>query len=422
MLDELGEHKGAFIGLFIATGVSMLGFSILEPILPIYADKLGASGVVVGLIFSGFAISRGFLAPFTGRVSDSYGRKNLLLTGLGMFAVLSIVYALVKTPLMLGVVRFLQGFSSVLVTPIAQSYVGDITPEGREGSITNLFYVSLFGGIAIGPTIGGYFASHAIRTPWFDLTGITTPFYVMGALTVVSFFLVVVLVPELPDEVRDTEGTPNPREAARAVWADFELRGIMSYIVARGFYRWGFNSFFPVLATSAAFGLSKTMVGLVLSTYMAVGGILQIPLGRMSDDYEEYRVHFIVAGGLLAAFTMIAVPFATTLPLLFGLMICMGAFSAVSRTSAVAIRTERGRVHGMGLVTGAFTASLSAGQIFGPVGFGAIKDVFSVKYAFYVGGIVGIIGTLGAFYYLRKGLRQDDEVVEDVAEDAQPLD
>ncbi|MGA9401840.1 MFS transporter [Haladaptatus sp.] len=422
MLDELGEHKGAFVGLFVATGVSMLGFSILEPILPTYAQDLGASGVIVGLIFSGFAISRGVLAPFTGRVSDSYGRKNLLLTGLGLFAVLSIAYSMVSSPLMLGVVRFCQGFSSVLVTPIAQSYVGDITPEGSEGSITNLFYVSLFGGIAIGPTVGGYFADHAIHTPWFTLTGITTPFYVMAALTVVSFFLVVVLVPELPDDVRDTAGAPNPWEAARAVWADFELRGIMTYIVARGFYRWGFNSFFPVLATSAAFGLSSTMVGVVLSVYMAVGGVLQIPLGRLSDDYAEYRVHFIVTGGLLSAFTMLAVPFATTLPLLIGLMICMGAFSAVSRTSAVAIRTERGRVHGMGLVTGAFTASLSAGQVFGPVGFGAITDTFRIQDAFYIGGIVGIIGTLGAFYYLQKGLQQDDEAVEGVTEDTQPLD
>ena len=100
----------------------------------------------------------------------------------------------------------------------------------------------------------------------------------------------------------------------------------------------------------------------------------------------------------------------------------MGAFSAVSRTSAVAIRTERGRVHGMGLVTGAFTASLSAGQVFGPVGFGAITDSFSVQDAFYVGGVVGIVGTLGAFYYLRKGSPQDDRAVEGITEDAQPLD
>jgi hypothetical protein len=60
--------------------------------------------------------------------------------------------------------------------------------------------------------------------------------------------------------------------------------------------------------------------------------------------------------------------------------------------------------------------------VFGPVGFGAITDSFSVQDAFYVGGAVGILETLGAFYHLRKGLRQDDQAVEGITEDAQPLD
>jgi len=408
MLDELGEYKGAFAGLFVATGVAMLGLSILLPILPTYANTLGATGLVLGAIMSSFAVSRGTFAPYIGRVSDRYGRKKLLLFGLVFYACLAFVYTLAFSPLTLGIVRFTQGFASVLVTPIAQSYVGDITPEGREGSITNLFYVSLFGGIAVGPTLGGYLNDHY---------GINMPFYVMAALALLAAVLVLVLVPELPAKERETADVPDFREAATAVWKDFELRGIMAYIAARGFYRWGFNAFFPVLATGAAFGFSDTTTGLLLSLYMAIGGVLQIPLGRLTDAYAGYRTHLIVGGSFVSGVAMILVPFATTLPLLVALIVAMGIFSAVSRTSAIAIRTERGRVHGMGLVTGAFTASLSAGQVFGPVGFGAIKDYVGLSEAFIVGGVVGLVGTVVAFYYLHEGTKQADERVAEAVAD-----
>ncbi|MFB6078688.1 MAG: MFS transporter [Halarchaeum sp.] len=408
MLDELGEHRGAFVGLFVATGVAMLGLSILLPILPTYANTLGATGLVLGAIMSSFAVSRGVFAPYVGRVSDRYGRRNLLVFGLAFYACLALAYTLAGTPLSLGVVRFTQGFASVLVTPLAQSYVGDITPEGSEGSITNLFYVSLFGGIAVGPTLGGYLNDHY---------GIAAPFYAMALLAVVAAVLVYVLVPELDPDVRDVQDVPDFRDAARAAWADYELRGILAYIAARGFYRWGFNSFFPVLMTSAAFGFDGTTIGLLLSLYMAIGGVLQIPFGRVSDDYSEYRIHFIVGGSLVSALAMMAVPLATTLPLLVAVIVAMGVFSSVSRTSAIAIRTERGRIHGMGLVTGAFTASVSAGQVFGPLGFGAMQDTIGLADAFYVGGVVGLFGTAGALYYLLRGRRQARERVRDAAAD-----
>jgi MFS family permease len=79
----------------------------------------------------------------------------------------------------------------------------------------------------------------------------------------------------------------------------------------------------------------------------------------------------------------------------------MGVFSAISRASGVAIRTERGRVHGQGVVTDAFTTSMSAGQVLGPLAFGAAVDLLSIHSVFYMGGIVGFAGTVGAYWFLR---------------------
>jgi MFS family permease len=78
----------------------------------------------------------------------------------------------------------------------------------------------------------------------------------------------------------------------------------------------------------------------------------------------------------------------------------MGVFSALSRASTVAIRTERGRIHGMGAVTGVYTASFSWGEVLGPLGFGAIAEVWNIPVSFYVGAIVGIVTALAAFWLL----------------------
>jgi MFS family permease len=78
--------------LFISVFASMLGLGIVVPLLPYYADTLGATGIGIGLIFSGFALSRAIFMPLIGRYSDRMGRKYFILIGLGLFTLLSDVY------------------------------------------------------------------------------------------------------------------------------------------------------------------------------------------------------------------------------------------------------------------------------------------------------------------------------------------
>lgn len=149
------KNRGTFISLFISTAAAMLGIGIIEPIMPLYAKSMGASGIVLGLIFSGFAFSRTLFAPIIGKISDRHGRKRFLVTGLFLFIIFSILYILAKTPFVLILIRAAQGLASVMVTPIAQAYIGDITPVGKEGKYMNLFFISYFSGTALGPVAGG---------------------------------------------------------------------------------------------------------------------------------------------------------------------------------------------------------------------------------------------------------------------------
>src|SRR5699024_4518437 len=137
--------------------------------------------------------------------------------------------------LLLAIFWFCQGIASAMVSPIAQSYIGDITPVGKEGRVMNLFYIGQFGGIAIGPFIGGYLA---------DEFSFNAPFYFMIGASFISFFLVLLAIPDIKSSAEKEK--IGFRRSFKAVLRDAKIKGILYYMVGRGFYRWGFNSFFPI--------------------------------------------------------------------------------------------------------------------------------------------------------------------------------
>ena len=352
-----------------------------------------ATGIQLGIIFAGFAFSRSIFAPIIGQYSDRYGRKNLMIAGLVLFTVVSACFVYAKSPLALTLIRLVQGFAVVLVTPVAQAYIGDMTPVGKEGKYMNLFFISFFMGMALGPFLGGYLT---------DQFNMKTPFYAMGVLSLLVMLLVFFLVPESSAiKSRDRKNIPF-FTSLFPVFRDKPMIGIMTYMATRGFYRWGFNTFFPLLAIKAE-KMSLANIGLVLSFYMLFGSIMQYPFGLIADKFPTQKVNLILLGGTCSALSMCAVAYSHSMFMFVILAISMGAFSSVSRASALAIRTERGRIFGMGSVTGAFTTSLSVGQVLGPILFGVIADISSIPVAFLVGGLVGLTGTIASFIFFKSG-------------------
>lgn len=370
----------------------MLGVGIIEPIMPLYAKSMGASGVMLGLIFSGFALSRTLFAPIVGKISDQYGRKRFLIAGIILFIIFSILYVLANTPLTLIFIRTAQGLASVMVTPVAQAYIGDITPVGKEGRYMNLFFVSYLSGTALGPVVGGALS---------DEFSLEAPFYVMAMMAFISLILVLWLVPQTAAKNKRSEKDQKITRDFKNILRDTKMQAILVYLWSRGFYRWGFNSFFPVFAISFA-DLTKTQVGLALSGYMLAGAILQYPSGVYVDKFNRHRSDFILAGGLISAICMFIIPVLRNVYTIIAFTLVMGVASAFSRAAAIAIRTEQGRIHGMGAAIGSSTTSIGLGQIIGPLLFGLIVDFFSIPYAFYFGGIIGLLGVFFSFWLLKK--------------------
>ena len=311
--------RGIFASLFIATATAQVGLGIISPILPLYARTFAATGLQIGLVFAAFSVSRALLGPFIGRLSDRIGRKPIIVAGLVIYAAVSVLYAWSSALWQLGVFRFVQGIASVMVTPIAQAYVGDLTRAGSEGRTLNAFYASQFIGMAIGPILGG-----GIGAAW----SYEAAFYVMGGLTVLSLALVLLVVPT--DETARTRREPKPAAMLplRQVLAHDAVKAMLAYFATRGFWRQAFSTFYPLYAV-AAFAVSEAEVGIVLSAYMFAEGLLQIPFGYLADRYP--RVRQIVIGSVFAPLVLLAIPFVGSLWAVVALTVAMGAFSALGR-------------------------------------------------------------------------------------------
>ena len=130
------SSSGILFLLSISVGVAMIGLGIIWPLIPVYAVELGAGGFLLGLIIASFNISRTLFNPFAGRLSDKWGRKKFMVTGLFVYAGVSVLYVLPSHAETLIFIRFFHGLASVLVVPIAMALAADIAPTQKLGSVS----------------------------------------------------------------------------------------------------------------------------------------------------------------------------------------------------------------------------------------------------------------------------------------------
>ena len=153
--------KGKLTVLMITAFVDMVGLTMIIPILPLYATRLGASATIVGVLIAAFSVAQLASAPLWGRVSDRYGRRPALIAGLLISAVAYVVFAFASTIWLLLLSRVVQGFGGGTIG-VVQAYVADASdPQNRAKSLGWLSAATSLGAVA-GPAIG----SAVVRWGW----------------------------------------------------------------------------------------------------------------------------------------------------------------------------------------------------------------------------------------------------------------
>lgn len=378
-------NKKAFTVLVTTMLISMLGFGIVVPLLPIYADQLGASALEIGLINAGFSISLLAFLPFMGRLSDRIGRKVLLCSGLALLTIASICFIWAQTPLQLILVRLLQGIGASMHLPIAQAYLGDITPKGEEGKWMGHFGAILFSSMSLGPLFGGVLT---------DLFSINTTFLVMAALCLIGLIATIIFLPEVAE-----------RTALGKQGAAFEglrksniLKGAFAFRMANGFGMASVMTFLPLFA-SQNLGLSVSLIGLLLASRMPLA-LLQSYTGTLADKYSRRRL--VVAGGAVAIIFIALLPTAGGFWPLLAIHALMAIGIAFAMPANTAYVVEEGRIFGMGASMALFMMAMQIGMVAGPILLGSIVDFMGIESAFYSAAIVLMLGIAAFIWFTRE--------------------
>jgi MFS family permease len=357
---------------------------------PVYAVELGAGGLQVGIIIASFNLARTLSNPLAGRLSDRWGRKPFIAAGLVLYGLVSILYVMVTRAEALILVRFLHGFTSVLVGPVAMALAADIAPQHRLGRYMGTLNMAVMLGLGVGPVLGGI-----IR----DLFGLPAAFYTMGGLALVTFFGVTAFLP----------GSSSGKSAsgAKAISSFKKLlsnRFVQGIFLLRFFVAAGQGSvytFLPLLARGMQ--LTSSQVGVILGVNIFIIALLQRVCGDFADRFNPMRM--IIFGTAITGLAVPGMPFVDGFVSILGLNVLMGIGNGITMPAGFVITGQLGKKMGMGSVMGVTDAGWSLGMIVSPVLSGIIMDVLGLPSIFLIGGVLIIIGTVVVYFFL-KGDRQ----------------
>ncbi|MFN3409341.1 MAG: MFS transporter, partial [Limisphaerales bacterium] len=152
--------KPSLLVIFLTVFLDLVGFGIVLPQLPLFAETYQAGGLALGLLMASFSAMQFLFAPWWGRLSDRIGRRPVLLISIAGSAVAYVWFALAtrlegQTALaMIIASRVFAGFCGANIT-VAQAYIADITPPEQRSKRMGLIGMAFGLGFVFGPWIGG---------------------------------------------------------------------------------------------------------------------------------------------------------------------------------------------------------------------------------------------------------------------------
>ena len=349
--------------IFLIIFTEVLGFSIVLPVLPFLALSLGLNVFQIGLILSIFSLCQLFASPITGKLSDRYGRKPLLIISQISTFIGFILLGLANAVWILILARLVDGLLGSNMT-VSQAYISDVSEPKNRTKVYGYSSAVFGAGLIIGPLIGGILSTIDYSTPMFFAAGICF----------VSILLVVIFLPEsLTEREESVKVTFNdiiPIEDAKRFLKDPKIRGLLIIFL---FYNFGFMLFISTFALFSKMQINVTAQE--VGFFMAWIGVLRVLfqtllISPLQNKFGENKILRIGVFSMITFFTLII--FTTTflfafIPLMFlafGTGICRPVL-----TSKLANSVEREET---GSLLGVNNAFSSIAQIITPILGGAI--------------------------------------------------
>ncbi|MEE8393633.1 MAG: MFS transporter [Rhodospirillales bacterium] len=370
--------------LFFIVFIDLVGFGIIIPLLPFYAEHFQASPAVVGLVMATYSLAQFIAAPIWGRLSDRVGRRPVLLVTLAGAAVSYLWLGYAASLLSLFAARALGGFMAGNIST-AFAYVADITaPENRArgmGVIGAAFGLGFIAGPAIGGILAGSDPLNAdFKTPSLAAAGMS-----MAALSLAFF----ILKESLSGEIR-ARLSAKPRQNRHRQFKEALARPNVGLLIGISFLAVfvfaGLETTFA-LWSEKKFGWGPLQNGYIFAYVgllsAAVQGIMIGPLARI---FGERRL--IIQGAMALALGIGLIPLAGSIPILLLAMTILGyGFSVITPSINSLISLQVGEEE-QGGIMGVARSATTMSRVVGPIWAGALFSALGKDWPFFAGAVI----------------------------------
>ncbi|KGA98186.1 major facilitator transporter [Alkalihalobacillus alcalophilus ATCC 27647 = CGMCC 1.3604] len=369
------ETKKVLPILFAIMFLVMVGFGIIIPVMPFYAEDLGASPTQLGLLMAVYSLMQFIFAPMWGRISDRIGRKPVLLIGIAGLSLSFFLMAFASTLWMLFAARIIGGFLSAANMPTVMAYVADITSEENRSKGMGIIGAAVGLGFVFGPGIGGIFSD----------TSLTIPFYLAGASSLITFFLVLIVLKESLSE--ENKGATNRKRLSLKSAFNGPASNLFLLQLFVTLSLAGLEATFAYYAYEKA-GLGPVQLGYIFMIMGFAGAIVQGGLvGRLTKKIGEGKV--IQLGIFISALGFALILFIDSFVTAAIFLSIFGIGNGFIRPSVSSLVTKRAK-SAYGQVTGLLSSMDSLGRIIGPP-LGGLLFSIAINLPFIIGMILSFI-------------------------------
>ena len=358
--------------IFLTLFIDMLGFGIVIPVLPLYAEgsRIGATPAQLAWIVGIYSLLQLVCAPLFGKLSDRIGRKPVLVVSILGTAVGFVVLGAATTVWMLILGRIIDGASGGNIST-AMACIADVTTKENRSRNMGLVGAAFGLGFMLGPAIGGVLSKHTLATP----------FYFAAGLALLNALLVWLRLPETL--TAESRARAKERATVGEVFHGGRAGMITAILASQLAAVTGFSIMTALFALycEKRFGYDTAQVGYILAYVGLLGVLFQGGLLRrlLKKPIEK---ELAVIGAVVLALSMAALPFTHTLGVL--LVVCFGISLGNSFVTPTlnGLASRSTDAHCQGRLLGLMQSAGSLGRFLGPmVGFGLVSLDGAADYA-----------------------------------------
>jgi DHA1 family tetracycline resistance protein-like MFS transporter len=347
--------------IFLTIFVNLVGFGIIIPLLPFYAETFGASPLTIGLLFAVFSLAQLIASPTLGDLSDRYGRRPVLIFSLAGTVLSFVMLALADSIAMLFVARIVDGLSGGNIST-ARAYVADITEPKDRARAYGILGAAFGLGFIFGPALSGVLSR----------VSYTAPIWAAAAITVVATVMAWLWLPETVHRVH--AGTGNPFRYL----PELLRRPILRRVLAIDFVFWFALAIFQTtfgLFVAARFGFGPGPTGYLFAGFGLLGAIVQggliRPIVRRLGDK-----HTFIAGLVFSAIGLAGAAVTESLPVFVLILVPLSLGMGLGMPTISSLVSRGAGPHEQGRVQGAAGAIESLSRTLGPVWGAAVLQRF----------------------------------------------